>query len=621
MDGRPRSASLRRVLRYRFDNLLARGTWAVLLWLFLATVVVVVVSALLLNVFGVTFSGSEDSSWLEDLWQSVLRTLDPGTMASDVGWGRRFLALAVTMFGILIAGTLIGIIAAGVEARVDQMQRGRSAVVESDHLVILGSPGRLPVIVEQLALAGRHRPGNTIVVLADSEPVEVGHELRNSIDDFYGSRLVIRAGDPTRPADLDRVAVGAARAIVVPAPDGVVDDASVVKSVIAARDRIGASGAPIVAEISDPSTADALARAMGTTVHPIVPIRSIARITAFSLRSPGLHQVVLQLLDFQGADVHVWPTDGLVGSSFADCVLSFVDARPIGVIDAGGAVELNPSPDRRVAADDRLIVVSDTDQPGPSIRQRSAPVVSCSPRDPEPPASTPLHVLVVGWNAIGRYMVEELAERCPAGSTIEIVVDPRLVDADQIASAAGDVEVTVTEDQALAWELGDTDTERLSAIVLLGYGRTSASDSRTLLNLTLLRTALDERGGHRPRVLTELLDPETVPLAESVHTSDIVVSDAMASRFMAQLAELPDRRHILLALYGGGGASLSLVAVDDLDVPPDPTFDDVLLAAYANGWLAIGWRRDPAVGGDVVLNPPLGSRPSLGAADRVIVIR
>ncbi len=129
---------LRDRARYRFDLLLSRGTWAVLLYLGCITLAVVIVSAAVLAISGVTFAGSEKSSLLEDFWQTMLRTMDPGTMAGDVGWGRRLLALLVTLFGILVAGTLIGLIASAVEQRVEEMQRGRSIVVESDHVVILG---------------------------------------------------------------------------------------------------------------------------------------------------------------------------------------------------------------------------------------------------------------------------------------------------------------------------------------------------------------------------------------------------------------------------------------------------------------------------------------------------
>jgi len=48
-----RLGDLRHRARYRFDNLLARGTWAALLWLGMVTLAVVLLSAVLLVAFGV----------------------------------------------------------------------------------------------------------------------------------------------------------------------------------------------------------------------------------------------------------------------------------------------------------------------------------------------------------------------------------------------------------------------------------------------------------------------------------------------------------------------------------------------------------------------------------------
>ena len=63
-----RSPGLRQRLRYRFDNLLARGTWAVLVWLGLVTLLTILLSGVLLTLFGVSYTSNEDSSWLEDVW-------------------------------------------------------------------------------------------------------------------------------------------------------------------------------------------------------------------------------------------------------------------------------------------------------------------------------------------------------------------------------------------------------------------------------------------------------------------------------------------------------------------------------------------------------------------------
>ena len=132
-------------------------------------------------------------------------------MAADVGWGPRLLALAISIFGILVAGTLIGLIANGVEQRVDAMRRGRSTVVESDHVVVLGASRRLPQVIQQLALANRGRRSSAIVVLADREPADLGEELREAAGDLHGSRLVVRRGRATRDVGLRLVRVTAAR--------------------------------------------------------------------------------------------------------------------------------------------------------------------------------------------------------------------------------------------------------------------------------------------------------------------------------------------------------------------------------------------------------------------------
>ena len=96
------------------------------------TVLVVLVSSVVLATFGVSFSGDESTTWIEGFWQSMLRLMDPGTMSDDLGFWPRLIALLVTVVGILIVGTLIGVISSGVEQRVEGLRRGRSAVVETE---------------------------------------------------------------------------------------------------------------------------------------------------------------------------------------------------------------------------------------------------------------------------------------------------------------------------------------------------------------------------------------------------------------------------------------------------------------------------------------------------------
>ena len=315
-DDQPDRATLHQRLRYRIDNLLARGTVATLVSLGIVTATAVLISSLLLTIFNVRLAGSEDGRWLEDFWQSLLRTMDPGTMAGDVGWGRRLLALVVTVFGLLVAGTLIGIIANGVEDRVDSMRRGRSVVIESDHLVVVGGTERLAAVVQQLAVANHARPQNTIVVLADRDP----GELRQSVGgDLRGTRVVFRWGDPTRRTDLEIVRPARARGIVI-LRDGN-SDAAAVKTVLAITAALPDDhDIPVVVEVSDSHTAQRLLRAC-PGVHPIVPEDAVARTAAFALRQAGISQVMSDLTDAGGStNIHVVDASDAIGIQFAEVV-------------------------------------------------------------------------------------------------------------------------------------------------------------------------------------------------------------------------------------------------------------------------------------------------------------
>ncbi len=185
-----------------------------------------------------------------------------------------------------MAGTLIGVIASGVEARIDRMRRGRSVVIERDHIVMLGVSQRLPVVVDQLTIAYRNRGGRTIVVMDDCDPSEMVDAVARVVEDSRGSRLVYRSGDPTLRRDLELVRLSAARTVIV--LRGADGDVGVVKTVLELGVELGGfHHVPIVAELTDLSIAEQLERACGAKVHPILASQASARTAAFALRGRG----------------------------------------------------------------------------------------------------------------------------------------------------------------------------------------------------------------------------------------------------------------------------------------------------------------------------------------------
>ena len=84
---------------------------------------------------------------LGSAFDGMLRIVDAGTFAGDTGWMTRLLALVLTLIGIFLAGSLIGLIASAVDQRIEDLRKGRSAVLEHHHTLILGWSERVPSIV------------------------------------------------------------------------------------------------------------------------------------------------------------------------------------------------------------------------------------------------------------------------------------------------------------------------------------------------------------------------------------------------------------------------------------------------------------------------------------------
>ena len=612
-----RSSGLRQRLRYRLDNLLARGTWAVLVWLGAVTALTVLVSAAVLALFGVSYQSDDDSRWSEDAWQSLLRVMDPGTMAGDVGWGRRLLALAITVFGILVAGTLIGVIAAGVEDRVDRMRRGRSAVIERDHVVVLGGGERLPFIVRELVLAADADRPPVIVVLTEADPADVHAAMRGVVDDLRGVRFVVRSGDPMRRADLALVRLDRARSVLVV---GVPDNGVRVALAVVAESG-GTLRIPMVVDVSDRTTALRLTAALGPNLHPMVTPDAVARIAAFSLRQGGLSTLVEELIDAPGVGIRITAPGAVAGDRFGDLVASLDRARPIGRIDVAGVIELMPPADARMGADDCLVMIATDGRLDRVAEPRAvAPAGRAPTDDAVQPGDQVDQVVVVGWSAVGERMLDEWRVSATSGSTLTLIDRADGAPA-ATARAWNDDRVTVLPAGTDAVDVALT-TGAAALVVLAnaadGPDDIADVDASTLLEVATMRRRLEGIPA-RPRLVVELADADSGELLALDGPDDVTVSDAIASAFAAQLVIDPRRRDVLLALYDRRPPDLSLVDGARLGLAGRLTMAELIGRAYDSNMLAIGWRDDAS--GDLVLAPALATTVDWTDRHRLVVIR
>lgn len=612
-------------LQYRFDNLLARGTWVIVLWLVVATLALAALAALVFTLFHLHTPTGRSTSFAESFWQSLLRIIDTGTMAGDEAWPLRFVALFVTLSGLFLASALIGLIVSGIDRRLALLRRGRSTVIENGHLLVLGWSPLVLTIIAELVLGEGERGGGCVVVLCTRDKEEMEDQVRASVPDPGATRIVCRTGDPSSPVDLAIVRPTAARSIVI-LSDDTTHDAAVVKTVLAVLNAAeeGTSPPPIIAEVSSAATADYLEVACGPIIHPVRSDEVVAGVMAQTCRQPGLSTVLYDLMDFRGDELHLARVPELVGRTFSDALTSFEAASVIGRWRADGSVDLLPPMTTTFEEGDGVVAIAETDRAIVFSGFAEAPTVelNSSRRRPEPPR----RVLVIGWNRLGQLMMNTFGRSLPEGSVVQIVYDPDLAEPSLCNCTPMDhasVEFTALahgpHDLAAVIEVAAPDR-----VFVLGYRERLASgdaDAHTLLSLLVVDRALAGLT-NRPMVVAELMHLRDLELAGMTHADDFIVTDVLSGLLMAQLAEHPELDLVFDDLLGTGGASIELHQIGWYGEFAAHTYLELVRRVAQEGDVAIGFRRPASDSseGTVTLNPAKSLPVDLRVDDEVIVI-
>ena len=116
--------------------------------------------------------------------------------------------LLVTLGGLFVVSALIGVIATGLDSRIEELRKGRSVVLEEDHTLILGWSDTVFTILSELEIANESRKKPSAVVLAERDKVEMDDLIREKVRPKR-TRVISRSGSPI---DLGDLAHGAARA-------------------------------------------------------------------------------------------------------------------------------------------------------------------------------------------------------------------------------------------------------------------------------------------------------------------------------------------------------------------------------------------------------------------------
>lgn len=625
-----KKASLRERLKYRFDMMMSKGPLAVIVWLAIATLLLVILAAGFIAAFGITPEDTDEMSFIEAFWQSLMRTLDSGTMGGDAGWGFRVVMLIVTIGGVFIVSALIGIISAGFDQKLNELRKGRSKVLESGHTLILGWSPKIFTIISEIAIANQNQRKPHIVVMSEEDKSEMEDQIKSLVPETFNTKIIVRSGDPLESTDLDMVGFNSARSIIILPPETEeMHDLFIIKVALAVLNNPGRKDEKfnIIAEIREEKTLEVLDLIGRDEITVLQLSEVMARLTVQVAHQPGLSLVIENLLKFEGDEIYFSNIPQVKGKKFSEAQLMFEDSTVIGVQMKNGETKLNPPMDYILQDDDNIIAISEDDD---TVIPNGKPGQGADfpqPASVNDSVKKPVNTIVLGYNPTIRLILQELANYFPEGSTISLFVqenfieDIRGISVDKLSIAGETGNIT---SRAFLNGLDFSKTDYVMILSEPGLSNQQA-DANTLITLLHVRDIV-QKNNYNTNIVSEMLDPRNSDLARISRKNDFIVSDKLVSLLISMISENKDLKPVIDDLLDADGSEIYFKpAVNYVEPGKQIDFYQITAAASAQGQVAMGYRivsqsNDPEKEYGIVVNPGKSRKVVFSKEDMLIVL-
>lgn len=659
-----KEVSLSKLVAYRLDRWFSTNPYSKTLALLYVTLAMIVAGGL--GIFTLSKISLDDALWEAIMGVGLDWTFPSDADPEDQDTGLRVvmvrcMGLLVSIGGMLVTALMLGIVSDAIGDKVDQMKRGKSEVLESNHTLILGWSDKLYALVKELANANESIGGSAIVIMSERDKEEMEEDINGQELDLRGSRVICRTGNPLLSVDLNKVSVRTARSIVILAQmrdrsSADLADAfslRIVMSLMSLHQGLpGGLRGHIVCEVCDIDNEPLIEMvASSHHVETVVAHDVIGRLMIQSRCQPGLASVWEDILGFDGNEFYAarWPS--LVGKRFSEVLVCFPDAIPIGLVqgEEDAKVLLNPSDDYEIAEEDQLLVLAEDDD---TYRPSEAAVVL--PTRPLPQyreTPTKEKILFLGWRRDMDDMIDVLDDFVCKGSELWLYSEVPITMRDDLLLKGGldpsklkNLRLVYKED-CLHGELTDryalqrVNPESFSTILILADESDAVSamtdaDSRALATLLLVRDIQSqhsraEHGSLSPEliqrassealpwyhklkncravdrciVISEILDSRTRNLISELNISEYVMSNEIISMALAMVSENASVNQILKELFTEVGNEL-YVHSSNRYLYEDETlsFFELMTRARERGEIVLGYKYFDT--DRPVLNPP-----------------
>ena len=208
-------------IKYSFNKAFEKDLlYLIIFFLFLSFIGVVFISTLIfvLQEFGVL---SENNFYTETLWQGfrlffvteAFFSLDDKNTFLDY-----FFKFNITIFGILIFSSIIGIITNLISNKIEELRTGKNKIEEENHLIFFNFSRKLIPLLSELCKAYEDEK-QSFVVVSNEEPLVLMEKIKSVIKIPKNITLLARKGYAWQKSLLDKINLEKAKQIIILKPD------------------------------------------------------------------------------------------------------------------------------------------------------------------------------------------------------------------------------------------------------------------------------------------------------------------------------------------------------------------------------------------------------------------
>ena len=184
-------------LKYKFDQALEKSFFNLALFLFAISLLGIVLFSLMFYFLFLIGIISVDGAFGKFFWQTFTYFIDVGTISGE-SYGDNTSAdaifkILITIFGIIIFSSFIGIISQALSNRIDELRQGKGYIAEKDHTIIFNFTKKtIPLLTELFKSYEDEK--KTIVLVSEYEPNETITKIEAAISVPKNINLVCRKG-------------------------------------------------------------------------------------------------------------------------------------------------------------------------------------------------------------------------------------------------------------------------------------------------------------------------------------------------------------------------------------------------------------------------------------------